>query len=50
LHRLRRRGREFGEPAANEQHLCAQCMWLRDIEDPVEREALRAWLQKIGER
>ena len=40
----------FGEPAANDQPLCAQCLWLRDIEDPEERERLRAWLAKIGER
>ena len=31
--------------AANDQHLCLECQWLRGIEDPKEREALRAVLQ-----
>jgi hypothetical protein len=31
-------------PAANDQNICVECTWLRDIEDPDEREKLRAWL------
>jgi len=37
----------FGDPhAANEQDLCTECQWLREIEDPVEREKLRKFLEK----
>lgn len=37
----------FGvEAAANEQDLCATCLWLRAVEDPVEREKLREFLQR----
>ena len=28
--------------AANDQHVCGICEWLRNIEDPQEREQLRA--------
>lgn len=36
----------FGEPHANDQDVCAECTWLRNIEDPVEREKLRKWLEE----
>jgi hypothetical protein len=40
----------FGEPdafkPANDQDLCAECLWLRSIEDPVEREKLREFLRR----
>jgi hypothetical protein len=32
--------------AANDHDLCVECIWLRDIEDPDERERLRAWLRR----
>jgi hypothetical protein len=32
--------------AANEQDLCLECLWLRSIEDPVEREELRQFLAR----
>jgi hypothetical protein len=35
----------YGETAANDDDLCVECSWLRDIADPVEREKLRAWLK-----
>lgn len=31
---------------ANDQYLCAECTWLRSIEDPVEREKLRKFLNR----
>ncbi len=34
----------FGAAHANEQDICARCLWLRDIEDPEEREKLRRLL------
>jgi hypothetical protein len=36
----------IGERAANDQDICMECQWLRDIEDPIEREQLRAWLKR----
>lgn len=36
----------FGEQHHNDQDVCATCSWLRQIEDPVEREKLRAWINK----
>lgn len=40
----------FGEvdafKPANDQDLCAECIWIRSIENPVEREKLRAFLQR----
>lgn len=37
----------FGEAAAaNTQDLCAECIWLRSIEDPQEREKLRDFLSR----
>lgn len=36
----------FGPPVANDQHVCAECTWLRSIEDPEERERLRRFLQR----
>lgn len=36
----------FGQPHANDVDICAECLWLRDIEDPVEREKLRKFLQE----
>jgi hypothetical protein len=36
----------FAVPAANDQALCGECIWLRDIEDDAERERLRAWLRR----
>ena len=32
--------------AANSQDLCFTCQWIRSIEDPEEREKLRAFLNK----
>lgn len=37
----------FGTLHANDQDLCAQCAWLRNIEDPKEREELRKFLAKV---
>ena len=34
---------------ANEQDLCVECLWLRSIEDPVEREQLRQFLARRDE-
>jgi hypothetical protein len=34
----------FGEPHANDQDICQQCQWLREIEDPQERAKLRKWM------
>lgn len=34
----------FGESAANDQDICAECQWLRSIADPIERERLRQFL------
>jgi hypothetical protein len=31
----------FVELAANDQHLCLECLWLREIEDPEQRKVLR---------
>lgn len=31
-------------PAANDQDICAECQWLRGIEDPQQREELRKFL------
>ena len=31
----------FAGLAANDDHLCAECHWLRDVADPKERERLR---------
>lgn len=36
----------FGVVAANEQDICAVCLWLRDIADPVERERARRFLRR----
>jgi hypothetical protein len=35
----------YGEAAANDQDICATCQWLRDVEDPEDREMLRAFLK-----
>jgi hypothetical protein len=32
--------------AANDDDLCIECTWLRDIDDPAERDKLRRWLQE----
>ena len=32
--------------AANDQDYCAECLWLRSIDDPVEREKLREFLKR----
>lgn len=32
--------------AANDQEICATCLWLREIDDPEEREALRKLLSR----
>lgn len=32
--------------AANDEHLCLECSWLRGIEDPVAREEMRVLLNK----
>ena len=34
----------YGAPHANEQDMCAECLWLLNIEDPVEREKMRVAL------
>lgn len=34
---------------ANDQHICAGCGWLRGIEDPKAREALREWMKSNDE-
>jgi hypothetical protein len=39
----------FSAMAANDQDICAKCLWLRDIEDPYDREMLRTFLNRIGE-
>jgi hypothetical protein len=36
----------IGVSAANDQDLCIECTWLRNIEDPAEREKLRQWLKE----
>jgi len=36
----------FGEPQANDQDLCCQCQWLRDVKDDGVREELRRRLQR----
>ena len=36
----------FGPKAANDQHVCATCAWLREIEDPADREKLKEWLEE----
>lgn len=36
----------FAPDHANDQDLCAECLWLRSIEDPVERELLRDFLNR----
>ena len=33
-------------PSANDDNVCIECTWLRDIDDPEEREKLRQWLQE----
>lgn len=38
----------FGPVHANDQDICAECLWLRSIEDPVEREKLRQFLRSRG--
>ena len=35
---------------ANEQNLCAECMYIRSIEDPIEREAVRDFLHRPKEK
>jgi len=35
----------FGAPYDNDQDICAQCSWLREITDEGEREKLRRYLQ-----
>ena len=35
---------QFVTHYANDENICAECSWLRSIEDPVEREKVRAWL------
>jgi hypothetical protein len=35
----------FGEAHANDQDICAQCLWLLSIEDLEEREKLRRFLE-----
>lgn len=37
---------QFGEMHDNDQDVCATCSWIRSIDDPVEREKLRAWINK----
>lgn len=37
----------FTEPAANEQNICAKCLWLREVEDPEDRAMLRAFLNYL---
>ena len=37
---------QFMPHQANDQNLCAECTWLRSVEDPVEREKLREFLAK----
>lgn len=39
----------FGPEHANDENICAECMWLRSIEDPIEREQLRKFLNSRGE-
>ena len=39
----------LGEPHANDQDMCATCLWLRAVEDDRERERLRAFLM-IGRK
>lgn len=36
----------YVHPAANDQDYCAECIWLRSIDDPVEREKLREFLKR----
>jgi hypothetical protein len=36
----------LGELAANDQDCCAECTWLRSVEDPAEREKLRTFLHE----
>jgi hypothetical protein len=33
--------------ADNDQDICAKCLWLRAIEDPEDREMLRALLNRL---
>lgn len=35
----------FAQMHANDVDVCLTCLWLRAIEDPVEREQLRKFLQ-----
>jgi hypothetical protein len=35
----------YAEPHANDQDICAKCAWLREVEDPKDREMLRAFLR-----
>ena len=39
---------QFVVHQANDQNLCAECTWLRAVEDPAEREKLREFLNKRG--
>jgi hypothetical protein len=39
----------LGALAANDQDICAKCLWLRSIEDPDDRAMLRAFLNKLGD-
>lgn len=34
------------ETHANDEDICVECKWLRDIEDPKEREELRKFLKR----
>jgi len=36
----------FAPDHANDQDLCVECKWLRAIEDPIEREQLRDFLNR----
>jgi len=36
----------WGPESANDNPVCATCTWLRYIEDPVERERLRKFLNR----
>lgn len=35
---------------ANDVDICMECLWLRSVEDPVERAALRKFLNKGKEQ
>lgn len=40
----------IGFVPANDEPICATCKWLREIEDPVEREKLKTFLKSTGAR